>query len=134
MRYVKYIGLAHQRMITPGDWRTVGVNGETAVWNAQNGFSVPLDRFSEDQIRKAIEPDANFIITDDTPTPQPRDMVPAEAAQAAQADGPAVPVDEDPATPSVDDSEALPDDGADRSTPANTSGGGPAPAPSKGRR
>lgn len=91
MRYVRYIGLAHQRMINPHDWRTVGIgNGPTVVWNAFNGFSVPLDQFSEDMIRKAIDPDPNFVITGEgedqdeefVPTPQHRDMTPAELDQA----------------------------------------------------
>lgn len=89
MRYVRYVGLSHQRGITAHDWQSVGVKGETVFWNAQNGFAIALDRFTDDQIRKAIDPDPNFIITRDdedfTPTPQVRDMVPAEATQAAEA-------------------------------------------------
>lgn len=87
-RYVRYIGLSHQRMITAQDWRSVGINGDTMLWNAQNGFALPLELFTDDQVRKAIEPDAGFVITgeeDFTPSPMARDMVPAEAAQAAEA-------------------------------------------------
>lgn len=94
MRHVKYVGLSHQRIITATDWRMVGLHGETVVWNAQNGFSVPLDRLTEDQIRKAIEPDASFIITDDQPVHHTTDMVPAEADQAAQNPGPAITLDD----------------------------------------
>lgn len=87
-RWIKYIGLSHGRMITARDWLSVGINGETVVWNAQNGFAVPLDRLTEEQVRKAIDPDPAFVITGDdedfTPTPQTRDMVPSEAAQAAE--------------------------------------------------
>ena len=63
MRYVRYIGLAHQRQITAADWRTVGINADTVVWNAFNGFAVPLEMLTDEQIRKAIEPDQNFVIT-----------------------------------------------------------------------
>lgn len=86
MRYVKYVGLSHQRMITAHDWQGVRINADAVVWNAQNGFAVPLDRFTEDQIRKAIEPDPHFVITgadeDFEPVAQNRNMVPAEHAQA----------------------------------------------------
>jgi hypothetical protein len=124
MRYIQYVGLSHQRMITAQDWQSVGIQGETVLWNAQNGFSVPLDRLTEEQIRKAIEPDAHFIITGDAPVPQSMDMVPAQAAAAASN-----PVDvsamlEGYSNVSVDDSGASK---ADRSTPVDTTGGGPAP-------
>jgi hypothetical protein len=112
MRYIKYIGLSHGRMITAGDWRSVGINGETVVWNAQNGFAVPLDRLTEDQIRKAIDPDQNFVITADdelfVPTPQPRDMVPAEAAKAAESPVDVVAMANDGAEAVVNHSGAFP--------------------------
>lgn len=89
MRYIKYVGLSHRRMISASDWRSVGIAGDTVVWDASNGFAVPLDVLTEDQIRKAIEPDAGFVITggdeDFTPAPQTRDMTPAEVAQATEA-------------------------------------------------
>lgn len=88
MRYIKYVGLSHQRMITSGDWRSVGISADTVVWSAHNGFAVPADSFTEDQIRKAIDPDPNFVMTGDDeefkPVFQTRDMVPAEATQAAE--------------------------------------------------
>lgn len=93
MRHVKYVGLSHQRIISATDWRLAGLPGETVVWNAQNGFSVPLDRLTEDQIRKAIEPDPHFVITDDQPVHHNTDMVPAEADQAAANPGPAITLD-----------------------------------------
>jgi hypothetical protein len=71
-------------MITAGDWRTVGINADTAVWNAQNGFSVAADSFTEEQMMRAIDPDPHFVIVDTDPTPQNRDMTPGEADQAAQ--------------------------------------------------
>jgi hypothetical protein len=88
MRYVRYVGLSHRRMITAQDWRSVGINGDTVVWEASNGFAIPLDQLTEDQIRKAIEPDAGFVITGDDeefePQPLRGDMTPAQAEQATQ--------------------------------------------------
>lgn len=88
MRYVRYIGLSHRRMITSGDWRSVGITGDTVVWEAANGFALPLDAFTDDQIRKAIDPDDNLVITGDdedfTPEPVRGDMTPAQALQTTQ--------------------------------------------------
>lgn len=92
MRYVKYIGLSQMRVLTAADWRRAGLTGDTVVWNAFNGFAVPLDQFNEDQIRKAFEPDPNFVITGEgedqekefEPQPQSRDMTPSELEQATE--------------------------------------------------
>lgn len=88
MRYIKYIGLAHIRQITASDWRSVGIAGDTVVWSARNGFAVPLDSLTEDQIRKAIDPDPEFIISGDdedfVPQPQNIDMTPAQLVQAVE--------------------------------------------------
>lgn len=91
MRYVRYIGLAHIRQITAQDWRSVGINGDPVVWSAYNGFAVPLDSLTEDQIRKAIEPDRDFVITGEdggdeefTPHPQQTDMTPAQLDQTVE--------------------------------------------------
>src|SRR4051812_17532067 len=85
MRYVKYIGPSHARVITANDWRGVGIGADTVVWSAHNGFAVPLDSPTEDQIRKAINDDPELIITGDdedfTPKPQTRDMTPAQLVQ-----------------------------------------------------
>jgi hypothetical protein len=88
MRYVKYVGLSHRRMITAQDWRGVGISGDTVVWEASNGFAVPLDQFSEDQIRKAIENDNGFVITGEDeefePHPMRGDMTPEQVRQATE--------------------------------------------------
>lgn len=88
MRYVKYIGQTHQRMITAQEWRSVGITADTMVWNAGNGFAVPLDLFTESMLRKAIEPDAFFVVTGDdaefVPVYQPGNMTPAEHRQAIE--------------------------------------------------
>jgi hypothetical protein len=85
MRYIKYIGLAHIRQVTAADWRSVGISGDTVVWSARNGFAIPADSLTDDQIRKAIEPDRDFVITgadeDFTPQPQTTDMSPAQLEQ-----------------------------------------------------
>jgi hypothetical protein len=87
-RWIKYIGPAHQRIITAENWRSVGINAETVVWSAFNGFSVPADSLTDEQISKAIDGDPQFVIVgeddDFRPVTQTRDMTPALAAQAAE--------------------------------------------------
>jgi hypothetical protein len=89
MKYVRYIGTSHARIITAHDWRGVGITGDTVAWTAQNGFAVSADVFSDDQIRKAIDPDPEFVITGDdqefVPAPQTRDMTPAQVVQITEA-------------------------------------------------
>lgn len=88
MRYVTYIGLAHVRQITSQDWRSVGINADTVVWSARNGFAVPLDALTEDQIKKGIEVDRDFVITgsdeDFIPKPQATDMTPSQLVQTVE--------------------------------------------------
>lgn len=88
MRYIKYIGMAHIRQITARDWRSVGLTGDTVVWSAYNGFAVPADSLTDDQISKAITPDKDFVITGEdsdgnefVPQPQNTDMVPSQLDQ-----------------------------------------------------
>jgi hypothetical protein len=93
MRYVRYIGLAHIRQITAQDWRSVGINGDAVAWSAYNGFAVPLDALTEDQLQKAIYNDPEFVITgegDDqneefVPKPQTSDMTPSALQQVTEA-------------------------------------------------
>lgn len=88
MRYVKYIGLAHIRQITATDWRSVGLAGDTVVWSARNGFALPLDLFTEDQLARGIDPDPELIISDGDDEFKPvfhtRDMTPAQATQTVE--------------------------------------------------
>lgn len=88
MRYVKYVGLSHRRMITAADWRSIGITADAVVWEARNGFAVPADQFTDDQMRKAIEPDQDLILTGDdedfTPAPQHMDMTPAQLVQTTE--------------------------------------------------
>jgi hypothetical protein len=115
MNYVRYIGLSHARIITAQDWRSVGINGDTVVWSAQNGFAVATDVFTEEQIEKAIDPDPEFVITGNDeefkPSPQNRDMTPAQVVQITEA-----PVD-------VVDMLNNPDDGSTTDSGPNPGGG-----------
>lgn len=79
-QYVKYIGPSHQRGITAEDWRRIGINADTVWWDARNGFSVPADQFTDDQMRKAIDTDDFFVVvgSDERPEGEKRDMTPAE--------------------------------------------------------
>jgi len=83
MQFVKYIGKAHRRGITAAEWRGVGINGQTVFWGPENGFSVPLDAFTEEQLRKAIDPDRFFVVVglESAPDPLPMDMTPEQAEQ-----------------------------------------------------
>jgi hypothetical protein len=85
-KFIKYVGLAHRRGITSQEWASIGINADSVWWGAENGFAVSADRLTDAQIRKAIEPDKNFIIVglDEAPDALPHDMTPA------QADGPRV--------------------------------------------
>lgn len=85
-RYVQYVGKAHRRVITSDAWRSIRLRGEDAVWDAQNGFAVPLDRFTDEQIKQAIEPDPDLVITDEDfkPTFSPADMTPWELKQSIE--------------------------------------------------
>jgi hypothetical protein len=84
-RYVRYVGPVHRRVISETDWRAARLKGNTVGWEASNGFAVPLDQFSEDQIKRAISTDPNFVITAEDeefqPTPGPYDMTPREHRQ-----------------------------------------------------
>jgi len=129
MRYVKYIGLAHVRQITAQDWRSVGINGDTVSWSAYNGFAVPLDSLTEDQISKAIDPDPEFVITgadeDFTPQPQRTDMTPSQLDQTVQNPVDVVAManaDTDGSTANSEPSTAP--GGAAPTTTGTTSGGG----------
>jgi hypothetical protein len=88
MRYVKYVGLSHERMILASDWRSVGIEAQTVAWTAQNGFAVPLDQFTDAQMRKAIDPDPELMVTgedeDFKPQPQSRTMTPSQVVQVTE--------------------------------------------------
>lgn len=64
MQIVKYIGTAHRRRITARDWQQAGVDGESVEWSWENGFTIPAEQFTEDQMREVIEPDSGFAIVE----------------------------------------------------------------------
>lgn len=64
MQVIKYIGLAHRRVISAEEWAAAGVTGMgTVEWSYMNNFSVPIDHFTDDALRVAIEPDNFFIVS-----------------------------------------------------------------------
>ncbi|MET0418700.1 MAG: hypothetical protein ABW022_22015 [Actinoplanes sp.] len=101
MRYVKYIGPSHRRGITADDWKTVGINGETVWWEGRNGFAVPLEQFTDEQIKKAIDPDPFLVVVgeDEDPKTFNRDLTPAEAVSPT-VDLNAAVLDSEPVEPS----------------------------------
>lgn len=75
MQFVRYVGLAHERVISADDWRRAGITDmETVVWTHHNGFTVPFDRFTDEAVRVAIEGDPSFIVVGG----EPRDMMRGE--------------------------------------------------------
>ena len=138
MRYVRYIGLAHVRQITTQDWRSVGLTGDTVVWSARNGFAVPLDALTEDQIRKGIENDPEFVITgegDDqkefVPKPQQDDMTPSALDQVTENPVDVLALANGPDNASADNSgpSVAPGGAAPTTTGAHTGSGGGSDAP-----
>jgi len=73
MQFVKYIGPSHVRQITAQEWRQAGLTGDTVIWGNFNGWAVDAEQFTEEQIRRAIDPDPNFVIvgTDEGDEPKP---------------------------------------------------------------
>jgi hypothetical protein len=62
-QFIKYTGPAHRRQITADEWKAAGFNnGETVVWDWNNGFSVPLDSLTPEQVKAVINPDNGFIV------------------------------------------------------------------------
>ena len=137
MRYVKYVGLSHRRMISAQDWRGVGIAGDTVVWEANNGFAVPLDQFSDEQIRKAIDPDSGFVITGDdeefTPTPMRGDMTPDQVRQATEEPVDVLALANGNADASTTDSGAAGAPGGDAPTTTTTGTGSGSDTPRGGR-
>lgn len=126
MRYVRYIGPAHVREISARDWRSVGIDAPSVLWGGFNGWAVPLDSFTEDQIRKAIENDPMLVITGEDEEFDPQTtMTDNPLTTAENAENPPVDVID-----TMNDPDASTDESAgspDRSTPRDTTGGGPAP-------
>lgn len=71
MRYIKYIGPAHMRQITADEWKRVGIQADTVIWGNFNGWSVGADLLTDEQIRRAIDPDSNFVIVGSENMPKP---------------------------------------------------------------
>lgn len=86
MKYVRYTGRAHRRVISQADWRGARLKGDQVIWEAQNGFAVPLDQFTDEQIKKAIEPDPDLVITEGgfEPSFSNQDMTPWELQQSVE--------------------------------------------------
>ncbi|MET0416548.1 MAG: hypothetical protein ABW022_11065 [Actinoplanes sp.] len=133
MRYVRYIGPAHQRQITAREWAQAGIQAETVVWGPFNGFAVSLDQLTEDQIRKAIDPDPFLVITGESEDGDDKEFVPmptqTETVTPAMLEAGRVDLMDDESRERATDivTEDGQDPGGDRSTPRTTTGGGPAP-------
>lgn len=126
--YVRYIGLAHARGITRADWRSVGLDGEDVWWDYTNGFSVPADRFTDEQMRKVIGPDTSLLVVgmDEEPEPLPHAMTPSQAAMPRVNLNAAVGNESDRGTPdTATDVESASTDASDASTTPPAGGAAP---------
>lgn len=86
MEFIKYIGTAHRRVITADDFRRAGfANQGTVEWSYANNFSVPLNDFSDDVLRRVIHGDPMLVVMGGE-AHEPRylgqRMTPAQAAGA----------------------------------------------------
>lgn len=56
--FVKYVGTANKRTITPTDWRSLGIEAKAGhVWNDTNDYLVPSSEFSDEQL--------DYLLVDD---------------------------------------------------------------------
>lgn len=80
--FVKYIGLAHVRVITADEWKGAGVTDQgTTVWDFRNGHSVRADEFG-DRAMALMRGDTGFVIVGsetDLTLPLAHEMTPGQA-------------------------------------------------------
>lgn len=65
--FIKYIGVATNRIITKKDWKGIGIEGENvkdAEWNFGNGFRLPTKDFNEKQVHYLLKVDGRFKAVD----------------------------------------------------------------------
>lgn len=61
-KQVKYTGDAGTREITKAQWKQAGAEGQEAtVWNAENGYALPITNFSEDAL-EILKRDRNIKV------------------------------------------------------------------------
>jgi hypothetical protein len=63
VEYVKYVGTSHEREITEGEWKAVGVDHAGLMWNASNNWMVPRDQVSA-EAWPYIDADSGFLVVD----------------------------------------------------------------------
>lgn len=104
MQFIKYIGTAHRRIITATDFQRAGIKDQQTVeWSYENNFSVALDDFPEDVVRRVFEPDPMFVVMggdEHEPRYLGSRMTPAQAAGEGRVrmalDNPSEPISKDP--------------------------------------
>jgi hypothetical protein len=69
-RYIKYIGIATVRSLTPADWEAAGVDSDKYVeWNYFNKKLVPISVFTEAELQYLLRVDGRFeVFEDETPS------------------------------------------------------------------
>lgn len=61
MTTVWYVGSANSRTLSEGDWEGYGIVADSITWSAANGWSVPTNVFSVDQI-SVLSSDSSFLL------------------------------------------------------------------------
>lgn len=64
--FVKYVGVATVRQMTPGDWKQVGAAdfNQFIEWNSLNKMCVPVSIFSKEALNYLLNVDGRFIKVD----------------------------------------------------------------------
>lgn len=62
-KVVAYIGTSDWRAISVADWDAVDVKGEDRMWSSHNGWQIPVDKFTDDEIAW-IESQEDLVIKD----------------------------------------------------------------------
>lgn len=134
MNVVKYVGLAHKRRISAQDWKDAGFEAETVEWSWLNGFSVPVEQFTQEQLEEVIEPDSGFVIVGgDENEVKPRRLPQRMTGQQA-ADSPRIDMMRAVGAPGTDRGSAAESEASTIPSGSGPTPGGGSAKPSRGTR
>lgn len=49
-KVVAYIGTSDWRGVSEADWDNIGIKGQDRLWSSHNGWQIPVDKFSDDEL------------------------------------------------------------------------------------
>lgn len=58
---VSYIGMSDWRLIRVEDWDVIDVKGEERLWSSHNGWQIPIDKFSDNEMAWIVEQE-EFVV------------------------------------------------------------------------